>query len=175
MDYSEFEPISFTSDAERDALTRRYGSNVPYVKETDYGWMRRTYEQVHAYNTLSLLSQEGSISNSYEEPDYNPAKDPAVTANQWISGYYPEVWQSLLESNSSAYTQNVIKNVQRNHKSAEIIGSGGLVGNLAGSLVAGVFDPINWIFPTAGIVAKGGSLYKQAVKAVKGMKQTHVG
>jgi len=174
MDYSKFEPINFTSDAERDALTRRYGQNVPYVKETDYSWMRRTYEQIHAYNTLSLLSQEGSISNSYEELDYNPAKDPAVTANQWISGYYPEVWQSLLESNSSAYTQSVIKNVSRNHKSAEIIGSGGLVGNLAGSLVAGIFDPINWIFPTAGILAKGGSLSKQAVSAVKGMKQTHI-
>ena len=175
MDYNNFEPISFISQARQDSFNSRYDQSIPYATEEDqYGWFDRTIEQVKAYNTLSLFFQDAPIKNAYEQEGYNAIKDPAITANQWISGYYPEVWQSLLESKSSDYTRSIIKNVNRNHKSAEIIGSGGLVGNLAGSLVAGIFDPINWIVPTAGVISKGGALSKQALTAINGAKKSHV-
>ena len=64
MDYNNFEPISFISQARQDSFNSRYDQSIPYATEEDqYGWFDRTIEQVKAYNTLSLFFQEPSMTH----------------------------------------------------------------------------------------------------------------
>ena len=157
-----------------EALYKKYGSPGFIPSETDYSWLRKTFEMAKSYNSVSLIFQDEPIVNAYNDPDYIPSQDPLLQSNEWISSYYPHVWTDLQRSKSGLYTRSIIDNVKRNHASSKIMASGSFFGSLTGSIVAGFFDPINWLFPSVGLLAKSKSLSQATVNSVKSLKAAQV-
>ena len=113
-------PLTITdlmSPLEKTSFNRRVArlGGPTYINTTN--WFERTWEQVKAYNSLSLLAQSGPINNAYEQAGYNPATDPVVKSNSWIQEFYPDAWMDILKSRSSIYSSSMIANIKNNHAS----------------------------------------------------------
>lgn len=170
MLYSEYKRPSFLSPEEQDALQQRQAYLTPMDKPST--WWERTKLQAVSYNSLSLLSQVGSVNNFYEEEGYNPANDIIIQNNRWIQDIYPAQWSSLMESKSSKYSFSLISNIQKNHSTAMTLSDGSFVSNLTGGLIAGLVDPINFLSFGAGNIIKGGKTAAVAANASRVAKQT---
>lgn len=167
MNSNPLTAIDTMSPLERYNFDKRIARNTPIQALPESNWFSRTYEQMKAYNSLSLLTQLEPLNNSYLEVDYSATNDQYVNSNLWISSTYPDIWQDILESKSSGYSRQLINNVKKNHRSKAIIGQGSVLGNLAGGILAGFTDPINYILPMAGTAFKTGQLSKSAYNSIR--------
>ena len=163
-------PLTITdlmSPLEKASFNRRVArlGGPTYINTTN--WFERTWEQVKAYNSLSLLAQSGPINNAYEQAGYNPATDPVVKSNSWIQEFYPDAWMDILKSRSSIYSSSMIANIKNNHASKTKIGEGGFIGNFAGGIFAGFLDPINYLIPGAGYAKRGIGAFITSRSAVR--------